>query len=170
MIIGRDVPWNAAWSGEDRFEVRPCRWVDGKPAIWSPHKPGEGHPIFAKPHMVRQRRSVAQMLCTVCGEPTKAGERWWFGLGKIEGKYFMTTEAPVHLGCARHALKVCPYLRGREADLQPFPGGWSIAMAIVGGAAVERDFGLRITPDRPAIGHLKFAWPAGMVVQAERSL
>jgi hypothetical protein len=154
------VPWNASWSGEDRYEVRPCRWVGGKPAIWSPHKPGVGRPVFAKPHMVRQRQSVARFLCTVCGEPTPADNRWWFGLGEFREGWFMTTEAPVHRACAELALTKCPHLRGRARDLAPFPSGWSVLSALVGGVAVEKDYGLRITPDRPVIGHLKFAWPA----------
>src|SRR4051812_17373018 len=58
------VPWNAGWSAEERYEIRPCRWVNGELALWSPHLPGEGKPLFAKPHMVRQRRSIAEMRCT----------------------------------------------------------------------------------------------------------
>lgn len=78
------VPWNASWSSEDRYEIRPCRWVGGKMALWSPHAPGVGKPIFAKPHMVRQRRSIAEMRCTVCGERTPLNDRWWFRLGRVE--------------------------------------------------------------------------------------
>ncbi len=104
------VPWNAGWSSEARYEVRPCRWVGGRLALWSPHTPGVGKPIFAKPHMVRQRRSIAEMRCTVCG-----------------------------------------------------PGGYSIARAIIGGPAVEQDFGIRIDPARGIIGSLKLAWPASRV-------
>jgi len=55
------APWNASWSGENRYEIRPCRYVGGNLAMWSPHLPGVGVPIFAKPHMVRQRKSIAEM-------------------------------------------------------------------------------------------------------------
>src|SRR5437870_2261512 len=97
------VPWNAAWSGELRYEVRPCRWAGGNLALWSPHAPGDGKPVFAKPHMVRQRRSIAEMRCTVCGERTIAPDRWWFKLGSFAEGWFMTTEAPVHRTCAEFA-------------------------------------------------------------------
>lgn len=159
------VPWNAAWSGEDRYEIRPCRWAGGWPAVWSPHRPGQGKPLFAKPHVVRQRRSVAQFLCTVCGERTPPGDRWWFRLGHLREGWFMTAEAPVHRACAEHALTVCPHLRGREGDLERFPDGYSVLSAIVGGPAVESDYGLRIPPGRRVVGHLKFAWPERRVVR-----
>lgn len=152
------VPWNASWTGELSYEIRNCRWVGGKPALWNPHKPGEGKPIYAKPHMVRQRRSVAQMLCTVCGEKTGPWDRWWFGLGsKIDGWAFATTEAPVHLSCAQHALKVCPHLRELKQDPMPWVHQDAIVSAIVGGAATELDFGVKIG-NRKVIGHLKFVW------------
>jgi hypothetical protein len=156
------VPWNAAWSAEVDYEIRPCRWVQGKLALWSPHRPGEDKPVFARPHMVRQRRSIAELRCTVCGEKTPAGDRWWFKLGAVQEGIFMTTEAPVHRCCADLALTVCPHLRGREADLEPMPGGYRVVAAIVGGPATERDFGVEIR-GRKIIGSLKLAWPAAMV-------
>src|SRR5436309_2579418 len=121
------VPWNAGWTGEETYELRPCRFAEGKLAMWQPHRPGIGRPIFAKPHFVRQRRSVAQLLCTVCGEHTPKGDRWWFGHGQFVDNSYMTTESPVHRICAELALKVCPHLRGRERDLMPFPERWDVA-------------------------------------------
>lgn len=154
------APWNASWTAEDRYEVRPCRWAGGKRAIWSPHKPGDGKPVFAKPHMVRQRRSIKELRCTVCGEKTAADDRWWFGLGARQEGYFMTTEAPVHQACADLAQRVCPHIRRLGLKASRFPAQpFVVLTALVGGPAVERDFGLRITPDRPVIGHLKIAWP-----------
>jgi hypothetical protein len=156
------VPWNAAWTGEARYEVRPCRWVGGRLAMWCPHAPRVGKPVFARPHMVRQRRSIAEMLCTVCGEPTVEGDRWWFGLGRFQEGWFMTTEAPVHHVCAKHALTLCPHLRGHEADLEPMPTGFKVLSAIVGGPATENDFGVQLG-DRKIIGSLKLAWPASRI-------
>lgn len=152
------APWNAAWTGEDRYEVRNCRWAGGKPALWSPHAPGEGKPIFAKPHMVRQRRSVAEYRCTVCGEKTQELDRWWFCLGNpLPGWAFATTEAPVHRACADLALKVCPHLR----SLGHGPVRWvrpsAVVSAIIGGVATDRDYGLELN-GRKVIGHLKFVW------------
>jgi hypothetical protein len=153
------VPWNAAWTAENRYEVRPCKYAGGRLAVWQPFKPGEGSPIFAKPHSVRQRQSVARFICTVCGKETPATDRWWFKLGAVTDGYWMTTEAPVHHDCAQLALRVCPHLRGRAGDLEPFPDGYSIAHAIVGGSLMDQDFGLKIIAGRTVVGALKFAWP-----------
>lgn len=167
------VPWNASWSSEAHYEIRPCRWVGGALAIWSPQSPGVGRPIFAKPHMVRQRQSIARMLCTVCGEPTPKNDRWWFALGGYQEGWFMTTEAPVHRECADLALAKCPHLQrnGCARDLTRFPGGYSILSAIVGGSLCDDDFGVKIG-GRRVVGHLKIAWPesAIRVIQEERLL
>lgn len=156
------VPWNASWSGEMRYEVRPCRWVGGRLALWQPHASGEGRPIFAKPHQVRQRMSIARGLCTVCGEQTPEEDRWWFGHGHFQEGWFMTVEAPVHRVCAELALSLCPHLRGKESDLAPFPGGSRVLASIVGGPATDTDFGVRIN-GRKVCGHLKLAWPESMI-------
>lgn len=164
MGVGMIVPWNASWSGENRHEIRPCRWVDGQLAIWSPHRPGEGRPLFAKPHMVRQRKSIALMLCTVCGESTPSNDRWWFALGEYREGWFITTEAPVHRVCADLAIQHCPHLRrnGCADDLSPFPKGYSILSAVVGGSLTDEDFGVKVG-GRKVIGHLKIGWPQQMI-------
>ena len=158
-LIGTAVPWNALWTGEARYEVRPCRWA-GRLALWQPHAPGSGKPVFADPHIVRQRQSIARMLCTVCGQPTHAPDRWWFGAPDVVDGYRTTTEAPVHRACVDHALVVCPHLRGRGSPPMRFPEHWTVLAAFIGGPAVERDFGLSIPADRQVVGHLKLAWPA----------
>lgn len=134
--------------------------------MWSPHAPGVGKPVFAKPHFVRQRRSIMEMRCTVCGDETPASDRWWFQLGDFNDGWFMTAEAPVHRSCALLALEHCPHLCGRESALDRFPSGASVLFSIIGGAAVERDFGPKVSPHQPVIGHLKLAWPAGDVRRA----
>lgn len=158
-LIGKNVPWNASWSAEDSYEIRNCRWAGGMPAVWSPHRPGEGRPIFAKPHMVRQRRSIAEFRCTVCGEATPTWDRWWFRLGdaSVPGWAFVTVEAPVHLACADLALRVCPHLRNLGDGPVPFDPPDAVIKAIVGGPATETDFGVHIGA-RKVVGHLKFAW------------
>jgi hypothetical protein len=157
-MTGLLVPWNASWTGEDAYEIRNCRWAGGKPAIWSPHRPGERKPVFAKPHMVRQRQSVARMICTVCGEPTRPSDRWWFGLGnKIDHWALATTEAPVHRSCADHAQKVCPHLRALGQKPMRWTPPDAVVAAIVGGPNTDRDFGFALG-QRKVIGHLKFVW------------
>ena len=154
------VPWNAMWSGEDRHEIRPCRHCDGAQALWQPHLPGAGRPIFAKPHAVRQRKSVADYICTVCGEHTPPDDRWWFGVGVETKAGFTTTESPVHKACATLALEVCPYLASLGREARPFPAnGLTMIAAVVGGPEFEQDFGVRIPKGKTVFGHLKFHWP-----------
>lgn len=158
------VPWNAAWSAEvGRYEVRPCRWAGGKMALWQPHAPGQGRPLFAQPHGVRQRRSVAQMLCTVCGQPTPRDDRWAFPLGdrrEIDGKArWLTTETPVHRACADHAMEVCPHLRGRGLRPSVFPDVWAVTAVLIGGPEVERDFGVTIGRHEQVVGAMKLILP-----------
>lgn len=155
---GSVVPWNASWTAEDQYEVRNCRWAGGKPAIWSPHQPGVGRPIFAKPHMVRQRRSIAEMRCTVCGERTSWPDRYWFRLGqKIDGWAFATTESPVHYQCAEIAMEVCPHLRALGDGPVLFDPPDAVVSAIVGGPATDRDFGVNL-PGKKVVGHMKLVW------------
>lgn len=155
------VPWNASWSAENKFEIRPCRFAGGRLAVWSPHLPGQGDPIFAKPHSVRQRRSIAEQRCTVCGEKVGKGyyDRWWFGIGStdVAGAGFTTTEAPVHKACAEAALEVCPRLRAMGREPVPMPQWDGILSAVIGGEAVVRDYGLDVGA-RQVIGHMKLAW------------
>ena len=160
------VPWNASWTGEEEFEIRNCRWVGGRPAVWQKHAPGVGRPIFAKPHMVRQRRSIAEMRCTVCGELT-GEDRWWFRLGRIDEqtRSYMTTESPVHRVCAEHAKVICPHLRSLGVEPEPMPTGYQIMSAICAGPKCSEDFKLPlVTPDRPVIGAMKIAWPLSTVI------
>jgi hypothetical protein len=159
MMAVEIAPWNASWSGEDRYEVRPCRWAQGRPAIWQPHAPGTGRPQFAAPHMVRQRRSVSERRCTVCGEKTAPADRWHFDMRTVMSGHLVTTEAPVHRACADRAMQLCPVIRSKGLVPTPFPRGWVVLAAMIGGPHVERDFGLRIPEVAPVVGHLKFAWP-----------
>ena len=159
-MIGVTVPWNAAWSDEERYEVRPCRYAEGRLAMWMPNSPGSGRPMFARPHFVRQRRSIAMLICTVCGEPTPQDNRWWFAMGDYMDRWFATTEAPVHRACAELALEKCPHLRRNKCvgDLSKFPDGAQVLAAIVGGDLFEKDFGIKLN-GRQVVGHLKLAWP-----------
>lgn len=157
LIIGKDVPWNAAWTGEDRHEVRPCRYAQGKLAIWQPFAPGDGRPVFAKPHSVRQRKSIAEMRCTVCGDQVPEDDAWWYPRGGWQDGWWMSPEAPVHGRCADLAAHACPVLRKAEARPIRFPAGAQKLFSLVGGEATERDFGLQLR-GKTVVGHLKLAW------------
>lgn len=167
LIIGKDVPWNAAWSGEERYEVRPCRYAGGDLAMWQPFKPGEGKPIFAAPHMVRQRKSITERRCTVCGELTHPGEQWWFPRGSWQGDWWMSHEAPVHRACADLARHACPELRKAGQDPIRFPPGSTVMLACVGGEKLLEDFGIHDRGRRIA-GHAKLAWRDPWFLYPER--
>lgn len=157
LTIGETVPWNASWSSEERFEIRPCKYAGNRLAVWQPFKPGQGKPVFAKPHNVRQRRSIAEMRCTVCGEKTEFGNRWWWPRGSWQQGFWMTTEAPVHHSCADLAMQRCPELSKAGHAPTPYPEGHKTLFALVGGESFERDFGLK-TGGRDVVGSLKLAW------------
>ena len=161
MVIGKDVPWNAAWTGESRYAINRCRWTGRAqhPAVHQRHAPGEGRPLFAEPHMVRQRKSVAKLLCTVCGEPTSSDDRWMFDQGEwttIQGfTGWATTEAPVHCACAELAGELCPRIKKRRLTPVRFPAYHIVVAQLVGGPELLRTHGLRVDPARPVVGHLK---------------
>lgn len=156
------VPWNASWSDEQVFEIRNCRYARGLPAIHQLHAPQSGRPIFALPHAVRQRRSIAEMRCTVCGQPTHAGDQWTFGHGAERDGYFMTREAPVHRDCADQALSLCPHLQSLPEERQrpfPLPPKPSIALSVLDPDHLLLDYGLE-AGSRSVIGEAKLIWPA----------
>lgn len=167
-MIGTTVPWNAAWSGENSFEIRPCRFVGGRLALWQMHNPCQGKPMFAEPHVVRQRRSIAEMRCTVCGEKTPDGDRWWFEHGKNHEGWFMTTESPVHRACADHSVNVCPHLRKRSLDPQPFPFGARVLASEIKPESMMELYG--ISTEKRVIGHLKLAWPSSAIAYSSRKI
>ena len=165
-MTGITVPFVVSWSEEQTFDVRPCRWADGKPAIWQRHAPGSGRPMFEDLHMVRARRAVAQWLCAVCGEATNVGDRWWFGKGKADLPRedgtcwpFATANSPLHRRCAELAAEACPHLAGEAARPAPFPMPSAIVaptLTKAGGAVAATGFTLR--PGQSVIGPLYLVW------------
>jgi len=168
LQIGVDAPWVISWSEEESFDIRPCRWVEGRLAVWQPHRSGSGRPLFARPHSVRQRKAIRLGLCSMCGEPIRMPTApWWFGLGvwlhggEKTGPIFMTQEPGLHRACAVRAAEMCPHLKARHLVAAPMPiMAADIAASIVGGEACERDFGIR-PQGRTVHGALKLAWRGG---------
>lgn len=148
LQIGVDVPWVTSWSEEKPTRVSRCPSVDGLPAAGQEDKPGQGKPLYSRNHLFRQRKSVREMLCPMCGEPTEAPDRWsqtghWttagavreMGLGKWLPADFKDTRplfdagaiAPLHRACAERALTHCPHLKGMaDRELKPFPEAWIV--------------------------------------------
>jgi hypothetical protein len=160
------VPWVVSWSDEQAFDVRPCRWAGGAPALWQRHAPGSGRPMFEDLHVTRARRAVAQFLCAVCGQPTDAGDRWWFCKGKTDLPRadgtcwpFATANSPLHRRCAELAAEACPHLSGQALTPQPFPMPSAIVaptLTKAGGAIAATGFTLR--PGQSVVGPLYLAW------------
>jgi len=79
--------------------------------------PGQGQPLFAAVHVTRQRRGIVDLLCHVCGKPTPRRDRHLF---PVASGGFVTLHdgtqgygcnvPPVHLACAKRALRECPHL------------------------------------------------------------
>ena len=148
LKIGVDVPWVTSWSDEKPTRVSRCPSVDGLPAAGQEDKPGQGKPLYSRNHLFRQRRSVREMLCPMCGGPTQAPDRWtqtgrWTTAGAVRklglGKWLPAdlkderplldagAIAPLHRACAERALTHCPHLQGMaDHELKPFPGAWIV--------------------------------------------
>ncbi|MDB5443138.1 MAG: hypothetical protein JWP73_1514 [Phenylobacterium sp.] len=148
LKVGVDVPWITSWSEEPQLGVGPCPSVDGELAIAQAEKPGRGKPLYSRNHLFRQRRSVREMLCPMCGAPTPDDDRWSqtatpTTAGELRARGFalalpvdMADDqpllnagaiAPLHRACAEAALTRCPHLGGMdEKTLKPFPKAWII--------------------------------------------
>lgn len=119
MFGDTPVPYTASWSAEESFTVKPCRYAGGRRAICQAIAPGQGKPLFGKPHSIRQRQVITDNLCDICGKPLKnrtkvslshAGFRSNAFLdGKGSG--ILQVEPMLHRECAAVAVEFCPSLR-----------------------------------------------------------
>lgn len=145
LRVGVDVPWVTSWSCEPVLGVGPCGTVEGRLAIRQAERPGYGRPQYSMNHLRRQRASVAAMLCPMCGEPTRAGERWTqiarpvtAAALRARGPTALPSDvtgervvidagaiAPSHLDCLRRSLAECPHLRADpNVQVLAFPRRW----------------------------------------------
>ena len=149
LKIGVDVPWVVSWSEEPVTTIGPCPSVDGAIAVGQAENPGRGQPQFNRNHLFRQRRTVREMLCPMCGQPTQPGDRvsqtgHWTDAADIRRRtmgvwlpsdfkddrrlFDAGTIAPMHRACAERARELCPPLKAfPNQDLHAFPGAWLIA-------------------------------------------
>lgn len=148
LKVGVDVPWVTCWTGEPTLGVRPCPSVGGALAIVQTEAAGLGKPIYSRNHAVRQRLSVRDMLCPMCGLPTQAEDRWTQvartvtagGLrasGRGDGLPAGLSDdaelvdagaiAPLHRACADRSLRYCPHLKADpHVDIRRFPDRWFV--------------------------------------------
>ena len=153
LKVGVDVPWVTSWSDEAVLGVRPCSTVNGSLAVFQEENPGAGRPQYSRNHMRRQRLSVRDMLCPMCGAPTHSGDRWlqtarftYAGelrarnLGHLlppditDGRRLLNAGsiAPLHLACAQRSVMHCPHLRGMEdTELKAFPRTWFVTPLLI---------------------------------------
>lgn len=153
LKVGTDVPWVTSWSEEVATEVRRCPSVDGELAICQAVRQGVGKPQYSRNHLQRQRLSVREMRCPMCGEATEADDRWsqtgryeTAGALRARGLGFMLPAdmedgrrllnagaiAPLHRACAERAVLNCPHLGAMDdKTLKPFPPAWIVAPLMV---------------------------------------
>lgn len=149
LKVGVDVPWVASWSEEPVTGAAPCATMDGQLALGQVQRAGFGLPIYSKNHAQRQRASMREMLCPMCGEPTTPGDRWTLlakrrtagelratGLGTslpadLDDRHPVLdagTIAPLHRACADRSLRLCPHLKANPAtELMAFPENMTVS-------------------------------------------
>ncbi len=149
LQVGIDVPWVTSWSAEVMAGVGPCSTVLGRLALSQLERPGDGKPQYSQNHLRRQRQSVRDMLCPMCGAPTASNDRWTLTarratLGALRSRAPQMHApadipddrividagaiAPLHRTCLDRSLTHCPHLRGRDdTEAMAFPATWLVA-------------------------------------------
>lgn len=179
LKVGVDVPWVTSWTGEPGLGIGPCPSVGGAIAILQADNPGRGKPLYSRNHAVRQRLSVRDMLCPMCGQPTTAGDRWTQVAHPVTAGRLRATGrgdglpgdlgndrvlidagaiAPLHRVCVDRSLRYCPHLKADpHIDVRRFPGRWIVLPLMARAAAPARLFLARPGPPRtvPVIGFLQ---------------
>ena len=179
LKVGVDVPWVTSWTGEPSLGVGPCPSVGGALAILQADSPGQGKPLYSQNHAVRQRLSVRDMLCPMCGRPTGAEDRWTQVAHPVAAGRLRATGrgdrlpadltddsilvdagaiAPLHRACVDRSLRYCPHLKADpHIDVRRFPDRWIVLPLMARAEAAPRLFLARPTPARTAavIGFLQ---------------
>jgi hypothetical protein len=179
LKVGVDVPWVTSWTGEPTLGVRPCPSVGGALAIVQADAAGQGKPLYSQNHVVRQRLSVRDMQCPMCGRPTTADDRWTQAAHPVAAGRLRVTGrgdglpaaladdrvlldagaiAPLHRACADRSLRYCPHLKADpHIDIRRFPDRWIVLPLMARAEAPPQLFLARPAPARavPVIGFLQ---------------
>lgn len=109
------VPYTASWSAEEHVFLDFCPYARAT-AICQRVAPGEGKPLFGKPHMNRQREVIARELCDLCGKPLK--NRTKVSLSHARSRLngatpldILQVEPLLHRECAAISVRHCPSLK-----------------------------------------------------------
>lgn len=114
------VPWTVSWSAEERFFLaRDPNF--GARAVCQESAPGQGKPLFGKPHMDRQRQAMAKGLCDLCGKPLKLATKVSLSRARpmphgAEGWAILQVEPMLHRACALESMRFCPALKTQIAE------------------------------------------------------
>lgn len=179
LKVGVDVPWVTSWTGEPALGVRPCPSVGGALAIFQADNPGHGKPLYSRNHAVRQRLSVRDMLCPMCGQPTPPEDRWTqvahavtAGRLRAGGRADRLPAdladdavlidagaiAPLHRACVDRSLRYCPHLKADpHIDVRRFAERWIVLPLMARAEAPPQLFLARAAPARtvPVVGFLQ---------------
>lgn len=170
LKVGVDVPWVTSWTGEPTLGVGPCPSVGGRLAILQADKPGHGRPLYSQNHAVRQRLSVRDMLCPMCGQPTASDDRWTQVAHPVpagalrqagRGSALPATVgddrilldagsiAPLHGACVDRSLRYCPHLKADpNIDVRRFTDRWIVLPLMARAEAPAQLFLARAAPTR----------------------
>ena len=179
LKVGLDVPWVTSWTGEPPLGVRPCPSVGGALAIVQTDAAGLGKPLYSQNHAVRQRLSMRDMLCPMCGRPTAADDRWTQVAHPVTAGGLRAggrgdrlpadladdsilidagAIAPLHRACVDRSLRYCPHLKADpNIDVRRFPDRWVVLPLMARAEAPAQLFLARPAPARtvPVIGFLQ---------------
>lgn len=127
-VVGDNVPWSVAWTGEQSFNLQSSKDFPGLTELVQAQQPGVGAPIFKGQHVTRHRLGIVGHLCHVCGQPCAQEDRFIFPVQS--GGFVMMPDGstryagnvpPVHLACGKRAQLLCPHLRHSYAQPVLFP-------------------------------------------------
>jgi len=109
------VPRTTAWSHEEHFYLAEDP-IAGRLAVMQLEQPGEGKPIFGKPHMQRQRSAIVLGLCDLCGRSLKGRTRVSLSHARpyphgANGWAILQVEPMLHRQCAIESIRHCPSLK-----------------------------------------------------------
>lgn len=109
------VPYTVLWSVEEPMRLAPCQHASGRVAVCNDVAPGQGKPVFGKPHMQRQREAIVEGLCDLCGKSLEKRTKVSLSHASVrigaEGLCVMQVEPLLHKDCAACCLRYCPSLK-----------------------------------------------------------